>query len=50
MFVQEKDGTIVRKKIQLKWKKIQERALRFIYEDYDSSYEDLLHINPNYHH
>jgi hypothetical protein len=22
--------------------KIQERALRFIYEDYDSSYEDLL--------
>jgi hypothetical protein len=23
--------------------KIQERALRFIYEDYDSSYEDLLH-------
>jgi hypothetical protein len=24
--------------------KIQERALRFIYEDYNSTYEDLLHI------
>ena len=35
-------GTIVRKKIHLKWKQIQERALRFIYEDYDSSYGDLL--------
>jgi hypothetical protein len=26
----------------IKKEKIQERALRFIYEDYDSSYEDLL--------
>ena len=24
------------------WKKIQERALRFVYEDFDSSYEELL--------
>ena len=30
------------KKKSIKMKKIQERALRFIYEDYDSSYEDLL--------
>ena len=29
-------------KISIKMEKIQERALRFIYEDYDSSYEDLL--------
>ena len=27
---------------QIKMEKIQERALRFIYEDYDSSCEDLL--------
>ena len=29
-------------KNSIKMEKIQERALRFIYEDYDSSYEDLL--------
>jgi len=29
-------------KKSIKMEKIQERALRFIYEDYDSSYEDLL--------
>jgi hypothetical protein len=28
----------------IKLEKIQERALRFIYEDYNSTYEELLHI------
>ena len=28
----------------MKLEKIQERALRFIYEDYNSTYEELLHI------
>jgi hypothetical protein len=28
----------------VKLEKIQERALRFIYEDYNSTYEELLHI------
>ena len=28
----------------IKLEKIQERALRFIYEDYNSTYDELLHI------
>jgi hypothetical protein len=28
----------------IKLEKIQERTLRFIYEDYNSTYEELLHI------
>ena len=35
-------GTFVIKHVLGSWKKIQERALRFIYEDYHSSYETLL--------
>jgi hypothetical protein len=34
--------TLLFEKNSIKMEKIQERALRFIYEDYDSSYEDLL--------
>ena len=36
-------------KNSIKIGKIQERALRFIYEDYDYSYE-IYFKNPNYHH
>ena len=35
-------GTFVEKRIPKKIEKIQERALRFIYNEYTSSYEDLL--------
>jgi hypothetical protein len=31
----------------IKLEKIQERALRFIYEDYNSTYEKLLHKMPS---
>jgi hypothetical protein len=35
-------GTFVAKKILKKLQKIQERALRFIYEDYENTYANLL--------